>query len=232
MSDGASIYECRSADEVVDLVRGGQGVFGIAVGSVWREVEGTLGDAAGRGAWRRGRGARQLGDELARSRRDAKPAAQSPAMQPANAVRSGLRASMTPLTDPERESPGPPGAEGAISPTTSQAAGPLGEGTSGKRDRPGRSLPTVKVDRPRAIGEALRSRLAWATEGEWRSRPWPLTLCCPGLARGARTVEVSRDINRIPRPSHRTRCRRAGPHARPCSATPTSSRSQPRSCPR
>jgi DNA-binding transcriptional MerR regulator len=42
MSDGASIYECRSVDEVIDLVRGGQGVFGIAVGSVWREVEGTL----------------------------------------------------------------------------------------------------------------------------------------------------------------------------------------------
>lgn len=42
MSDGATIYECRSADEVVDLVRGGQGVFGIAVGRVWREVEGSL----------------------------------------------------------------------------------------------------------------------------------------------------------------------------------------------
>jgi hypothetical protein len=42
MSDGASVYECRSADEVIDLVRGGQGVFGIAVGSVWREVEGPL----------------------------------------------------------------------------------------------------------------------------------------------------------------------------------------------
>ncbi|MFM8351857.1 MAG: MerR family transcriptional regulator [Actinomycetales bacterium] len=42
MSDGATIYECRSADDVIDLVRGGQGVFGIAVGSVWREVEGTL----------------------------------------------------------------------------------------------------------------------------------------------------------------------------------------------
>lgn len=42
MSDGASVYECRSADEVVDLVRGGQGVFGIAVGRVWQEVEGTL----------------------------------------------------------------------------------------------------------------------------------------------------------------------------------------------
>ena len=47
MSDGASIYECRSADEVVDLVRGGQGVFGIAVGSVWREVEGTLANLPG-----------------------------------------------------------------------------------------------------------------------------------------------------------------------------------------
>ena len=47
MSDGATIYECRSADEVVDLVRGGQGVFGIAVGSVWREVEGTLASLPG-----------------------------------------------------------------------------------------------------------------------------------------------------------------------------------------
>jgi DNA-binding transcriptional MerR regulator len=47
MSDGASIYECRSADEVIDLVRGGQGVFGIAVGSVWREVEGNLAELPG-----------------------------------------------------------------------------------------------------------------------------------------------------------------------------------------
>lgn len=39
MSDGASVYECTSADEVIDLVQGGQGVFGIAVGRVWREVE-------------------------------------------------------------------------------------------------------------------------------------------------------------------------------------------------
>ncbi|MGH8939105.1 MAG: MerR family transcriptional regulator [Actinomycetes bacterium] len=42
MSDGAGVYECTSADEVVDLVQGGQGVFGIAVGRVWREVEGSL----------------------------------------------------------------------------------------------------------------------------------------------------------------------------------------------
>ena len=47
MSDGATIYECRSADEVVDLVRGGQGVFGIAVGRVWAEVEGTLAELPG-----------------------------------------------------------------------------------------------------------------------------------------------------------------------------------------
>ena len=42
MSDGASVYECSSPDEIVDLLQGGQGVFGIAVGRVWREVEGTL----------------------------------------------------------------------------------------------------------------------------------------------------------------------------------------------
>ena len=42
MSDGASVYECTSGDEVIDLVRGGQGVFGIAVGAVLSEVQGTL----------------------------------------------------------------------------------------------------------------------------------------------------------------------------------------------
>ncbi len=47
MSDGASIYECTSAEEVVDLVRGGQGVFGIAIGSVWREVENNLSSLPG-----------------------------------------------------------------------------------------------------------------------------------------------------------------------------------------
>jgi len=42
MSDGASIYECSSPDEIIDLLAGGQGVFGIAVGKVWNEVEGSL----------------------------------------------------------------------------------------------------------------------------------------------------------------------------------------------
>lgn len=42
MSDGVSVYECTSPDEVVDLLAGGQGVFGIALGRVWMEIEGTL----------------------------------------------------------------------------------------------------------------------------------------------------------------------------------------------
>jgi DNA-binding transcriptional MerR regulator len=44
MSDGVSVYECTSPDEVVDLLAGGQGVFGIALGRVWMEIEGTLAD--------------------------------------------------------------------------------------------------------------------------------------------------------------------------------------------
>jgi DNA-binding transcriptional MerR regulator len=42
MSDGVSVYACTSNDEVVDLLAGGQGVFGIALGRIWREVDGTL----------------------------------------------------------------------------------------------------------------------------------------------------------------------------------------------
>lgn len=42
LSDGATVYECTSPDEVVDLLQGGQGVFGIALGRVVQEVEGNL----------------------------------------------------------------------------------------------------------------------------------------------------------------------------------------------
>lgn len=42
MSDGASIYECRSNEEIIDLLQGGQGVFGIAVGPLFQEIEGSL----------------------------------------------------------------------------------------------------------------------------------------------------------------------------------------------
>ena len=42
MSDGVSVYECTSPGEVVDLLQGGQGVFGIALGRIWQEVDGSL----------------------------------------------------------------------------------------------------------------------------------------------------------------------------------------------
>jgi DNA-binding transcriptional MerR regulator len=42
MSDGSSVYECRSSEEVIDLVKGGQAVFGIAIGTVWQDVAGEL----------------------------------------------------------------------------------------------------------------------------------------------------------------------------------------------
>jgi len=42
LSDGATVYECTSAEEVVDLLAGGQGVFGIAVSGALRELTGEL----------------------------------------------------------------------------------------------------------------------------------------------------------------------------------------------
>ena len=41
-SDGTTVYECTSPEEIVDLLQGGQGVFGIAVGGAMREVTGSL----------------------------------------------------------------------------------------------------------------------------------------------------------------------------------------------
>ncbi|MDQ6937732.1 MAG: MerR family transcriptional regulator [Actinomycetota bacterium] len=46
-SDGTTVYECTSAEEVVDLLRGGQGVFGIAVSGALRELAGSLADFPG-----------------------------------------------------------------------------------------------------------------------------------------------------------------------------------------
>jgi DNA-binding transcriptional MerR regulator len=42
LSDGTTVYECTSPEEVVDLLQGGQGVFGIAVSGAFREIEGSL----------------------------------------------------------------------------------------------------------------------------------------------------------------------------------------------
>lgn len=42
LSDGSTIFAAHSADEVVDVFRKGQGVFGIAVGPVQAELEGEI----------------------------------------------------------------------------------------------------------------------------------------------------------------------------------------------
>jgi DNA-binding transcriptional MerR regulator len=65
MSDGASVYECRSNDEVIDLLQGGQGVFGIAIGGVWREIEGSLSDLPSEKASSDAEPSGHPGDELA-----------------------------------------------------------------------------------------------------------------------------------------------------------------------
>jgi DNA-binding transcriptional MerR regulator len=42
LSDGTTVYECTSPEEIVDLLAGGQGVFGIAVSGALRELTGSL----------------------------------------------------------------------------------------------------------------------------------------------------------------------------------------------
>lgn len=42
ISDGLSVYECVSDHEVIDLLQGGQGMFAISLGGVWRDMEGVL----------------------------------------------------------------------------------------------------------------------------------------------------------------------------------------------
>lgn len=42
VSDGATVYECRSNEEVIDLLGGGQGVFGIAVPQIMKDLAGTI----------------------------------------------------------------------------------------------------------------------------------------------------------------------------------------------
>lgn len=68
-SDGTTVYECTSAAEVVDLLQGGQGVFGIAVNGAMREISGSIHEFP---AERVDGGQEQGGaaDELARRRRD------------------------------------------------------------------------------------------------------------------------------------------------------------------
>lgn len=71
MSDGVSVYECTTPDEVVDLMQRGQGMFGLALANVWRELEEALGVVAPEErADLPQSSAPQAVDELARRRRE------------------------------------------------------------------------------------------------------------------------------------------------------------------
>jgi len=43
MSDGVRIYACESEDEIIDLVKRGQGVFAIALDKVWDDLSDSVG---------------------------------------------------------------------------------------------------------------------------------------------------------------------------------------------
>ncbi|MFE9206679.1 MerR family transcriptional regulator [Micromonospora sp. NPDC007230] len=77
ISDGTSVYECRSPEEVVDLLQGGQGVFGIAIGGAFKEIQGSLSTLPAEPADSSGRAGEEpaespstdsVGDELAARR--------------------------------------------------------------------------------------------------------------------------------------------------------------------
>lgn len=40
--DGSTVYDCTTGEDVIDLLAGGQGVFGIAVTSLWTDVLAAL----------------------------------------------------------------------------------------------------------------------------------------------------------------------------------------------
>jgi DNA-binding transcriptional MerR regulator len=42
VSDGVTVYECRSDDEVIDLLRGGQGVFAVVLSHALRDLRSAL----------------------------------------------------------------------------------------------------------------------------------------------------------------------------------------------
>ena len=42
LSAGVSVSEAVTDEEIIDLVHGGQGIFAIALGRVWHDLEGSL----------------------------------------------------------------------------------------------------------------------------------------------------------------------------------------------
>ncbi len=88
ISDGASVYEMTSPDELVDLLAGGQGVFAIAVGKVASETRGQLATLPSERVVHEN-------DELAQRRR--KKAAATSAARPRGLPGGWGQAAVTPL---------------------------------------------------------------------------------------------------------------------------------------
>lgn len=65
ISDGTTVYECRSAEEVVDLLQGGQGVFGIAISGAFKEIQGSLAAIPATSGAAEGEAAGESGDQAA-----------------------------------------------------------------------------------------------------------------------------------------------------------------------
>ena len=167
MSDGVSVYECTSNDEVIDLLQGGQGVFGIAIGGVWREIEGTLAELPSE----RTAETEAESDRQRRARRSSRRP-QDRLTRPADtcstkAVPVRRRARLScPVLDWHADNPrgrvfarwtaGSGAPKGQPLPGTSQAPGPRGPGNSGAR-------PSGVTE-----GEATRSTLI---RGATRVRP-------------------------------------------------------------
>ena len=42
VSDGTTVYECHSNEQVIDLLSGGHGVFGVAIPGIMKELSGTI----------------------------------------------------------------------------------------------------------------------------------------------------------------------------------------------
>ena len=169
MSDGVSVYECTSPDEVVDLLAGGQGVFGIALGRVWQEVEGNLAELP----------AVRAEDGLPHRRLQTSSPAAAPPERPARRLVCSqpdgccLPAPTRPAIflgtlinaiDTVRESPrvASAGRRRGNFPATSQAPGPDGTGNSGVTACPTAAVTTE--GEPAASWPSLRPH---STGGSW-----------------------------------------------------------------
>ncbi len=74
MSDGTTVYECTSTDEVLDLLQGGQAVFAIVIGRQLLDVQGSLAQLPGERAEDAGAPAAARADDDLAARRQRRTA--------------------------------------------------------------------------------------------------------------------------------------------------------------